>query len=112
LPVGFLRQLIALYGGSMQSMVPEFLENSLDNFRKNQQQVQNVIETAITSGPFGDITKQNIEFVRAARDALLPSLAPKKSEKPKAASVDNEVADLKQQLADLQAKIDRMSAGK
>ncbi len=114
LPVGFLRQLIALYGGSMQSMVPEFLESSLNNFRKNQQQVQNVIETAITSGPFGDITKQNIEFVRAARDALLPGLSSKKPVKRAEAEArtgtENEVADLKKQLAELQAKIDRMSA--
>ncbi len=62
LPVGFLRQLIGLYGDSMQSMVPGFLESSMENFRKNQKQVQNVLETAITSGPFGDIAKQNIEL--------------------------------------------------
>ncbi len=110
LPVGFLRQLIALYGGSMQSMVPEFLETSLDNFRKNQQQVQNVIETAITSGPFGDITKQNIELVRAARDALLPGLSGKKSGRPAPNTSKDEVAELKKQMAELQAKIDCMSA--
>ncbi len=110
LPVGFLRQLIALYGGSMQSMVPEFLESSLDNFRKNQQQVQSAIETVITSGPFGDIAKQNIEMVRAARDALLPGLAPKKPSKQSGTSNVNEVTELKKQLAELQAKIDRMSA--
>ena len=108
LPVGFLRQLIALYGDSMQSMVPGFLENSLDNFRKNQQKVQAAVETVITSGPFGDIAKQNIEFVRAARDALVPSLAPKKSAKPGAADEARDIAVLKKQVAELQAKIDRM----
>jgi polyhydroxyalkanoate synthesis repressor PhaR len=110
LPVGFLRQLIALYGGSMQSMVPEFLETSLDNFRKNQQQVQSVIETAITSGPFGDITKQNIEFVRAARDALLPGLAGKKPAKGGVTPEKEDVASLKKQMAEIQAKIDRLSS--
>jgi polyhydroxyalkanoate synthesis repressor PhaR len=40
LPVNFLRQIIALYGDSMQGLVPQFLENSMDNFRKNQKQVQ------------------------------------------------------------------------
>jgi polyhydroxyalkanoate synthesis repressor PhaR len=110
LPVGFLRQLIALYGGSMQSMVPEFLETSLDNFRKNQKQVQSVIESAITSGPFGDIAKQNIEFVRAARDALMPNLSGTKPSKAEANKANDEVAELKKQLAELQAKIDRMTA--
>ena len=50
LPVSFLRQIIALYGDSMQGLVPQFLESSMDNFRKNQKQVQDVIETALTSG--------------------------------------------------------------
>ena len=104
LPVGFLRQLIAMYGDSMQGMVPQFLESSMDNFRKNQKQVQEVIETAITSGPFGHIAKQNIEFMRSAREALMPNLAGKKPEK--AESID----DLKKQMADLQAKIDKLSA--
>jgi polyhydroxyalkanoate synthesis repressor PhaR len=109
LPVGFLRQLIALYGGSMQAMVPEFLENSLDSFRKNQKQVQNVIENAITSGPFGDITKQNIEFVRAARDAFIPGLSGKPAEKSEGKSAKDEIANLKKQLAELQAKLDGLS---
>jgi polyhydroxyalkanoate synthesis repressor PhaR len=106
LPVGFLKQLIAMYGDSMQGMVPQFLETSMDNFRKNQRQVQEVIETAITSGPFGHIAKQNIEFMRTAREALMPnlgSLTGKKTER------DETVAELKQQIASLQAKIDKMA---
>jgi polyhydroxyalkanoate synthesis repressor PhaR len=105
LPVGFLRQLISLYGDSMQAVVPGFLESSLDNFRKNQKSVQNALETAITSGPFGDITKQNIELMKAAGKALVPSLTPK----PKTVSASDEVAELKRQLAELQAKVDKMS---
>ncbi len=111
LPVGFLRQLISLYGGSMQAVVPEFLESSLDNFRKNQRQVQDAIETVITSGPFGGIAKQNIEFVKAAREALLPGIGlpgigAKSERKPGAKSDD--LAELRRQMAELQARIDRM----
>jgi polyhydroxyalkanoate synthesis repressor PhaR len=36
LPVSFLRQLISLYGDSMQSMVPQYLEASMEAFRRNQ----------------------------------------------------------------------------
>lgn len=106
LPVGFLRQLISLYGDSMQSMVPQYLENSMDAFRKNQRQVQDAIENVITSGPFGGIAKQNIEFVRAAREALMPNLGSVVVQKqPKEDSID----ELKKQVATLQAKIDRLS---
>ena len=109
LPVGFLKQLIAMYGDSMQGMVPQFLETSMENFRKNQRQVQDVIETAITSGPFGHLAKQNIEFLRTAREALMPNLGNltgKKSEQ------EDSIADLKQQIAALQAKIDEMATDK
>lgn len=106
LPVGFLKQLISMYGDSMQGMVPQFLESSMDNFRKNQKQVQDAIETAITSGPFGHIAKQNIEFMRSAREALMPNLANLGGKKPeKEESLD----ELKRQMAALQAKIDKIS---
>jgi polyhydroxyalkanoate synthesis repressor PhaR len=104
LPVSFLRQIIALYGDSMQGLVPQFLESSMDNFRKNQKQVQDAIESAITSGPFGHIAKQNIEMMRAARDAFVPNLGGKK-EAPK-----DDLASLKKQMAELQAKIDKLSS--
>lgn len=106
LPVGFLKQLISMYGDSMQGMVPQFLESSMDNFRKNQKQVQDVIETAITSGPFGHIAKQNIEFMRSAREALMPNLSNLASKTPERGETMDE---LKQQIAALQAKIDKLS---
>jgi polyhydroxyalkanoate synthesis repressor PhaR len=108
LPVNFLRQIIALYGDSMQGLVPQFLESSMDNFRKNQKQVQDVIENALTSGPFGHIAKQNIEMMRAARDVLVPNLGNLGGKKDK--SGEN-LDDLKRQMAELQAKIDKLSKG-
>jgi len=110
LPVGFLKQLIAMYGDSMQGMVPQFLETSMDNFRKNQRQVQDVIETAITSGPFGHLAKQNIEFLRTAREALMPNLGNLGNLTGKKSEQEDSIADLKQQIAALQAKIDKMAA--
>ncbi len=105
LPVGFLKQIIAMYGGAMQPMVPEFLESSILSFRKNQKQVQDAIESAITSGPFGDLAKQNIEFMRTAREALMPGLGgTKRTAEPKG----DDVADLKRQLAELQARLDKI----
>ncbi len=103
LPVSFLKQLIGMYGGAMQPMVPDFLENAMDNFRKGQKQVQDVIETAITSGPFGDIAKQNIEFMRTARKAFMPGLG---GGQP--GSQKDDLADLKRQMAELQARIDKL----
>jgi polyhydroxyalkanoate synthesis repressor PhaR len=106
LPTNFLKQLIAMYGNSMPGMLPQFLEASMDNFRKNQKQVQEVIEAAVTAGPFGAIAKQNIEFMRSAREALIPNLGNLTGKKPEK---EETVDDLKRQMAALQAKIDKLS---
>lgn len=40
LPVQFLRQLIGFYGGQMQSVLPSYLEMSLDSFTRQQEQIR------------------------------------------------------------------------
>jgi polyhydroxyalkanoate synthesis regulator protein len=105
LPVSFLRQLISLYGDSMQSMVPQYLEASMEAFRKNQQQFQEAMQGAFSGGPFAEIAKRNMEMLNAAASAFKGAnpLMPKKAEAP----VDD-VAELKAQLAALNAKIDKL----
>ena len=108
LPVNFLRQLISLYGDSMQSMVPQYLEASMEAFRKNQQQFQEAMQGAFTGGPFAELAKRNLEMLNVAATAfkgtnpLMPGVA-KKAETP-----SDDVADLKAQLAALNAKIDKL----
>ena len=101
-----LANIIRFYGNSMQGMLPQFLEASMDNFRTNQKQVQDAIEAAVTAGPFGQIAKQNIEFMRTAREALMPNLSSLTGKKPE--RTEN-IDDLKRQMAALQAKIDQLS---
>ena len=92
LPVSFLRQLISLYGDSMQSMVPQYLEASMEAFRKNQQQFQEAMQGAFAGGPFAEIAKRNMEMLNAAANAFKPAM-PKTA--PKADSANDEVAELK-----------------
>ena len=113
LPVNFLRQLISLYGDSMQSMVPQYLEASMDAFRRNQTQFRQAMEGAFAGGPFADIAKRNMEMFEAAASAFkvkngeaAAASAAAPAEPPVA---DNEVAALKAQLAGLQAQIDKLS---
>lgn len=40
LPTGFLRKLIGFYGGDNDGMVPNYLEQTMDIFIKNQEQMQ------------------------------------------------------------------------
>ncbi|OQW44149.1 MAG: polyhydroxyalkanoate synthesis repressor PhaR [Proteobacteria bacterium SG_bin6] len=100
LPVSFLRQLIAMYGDSMQALVPGYLEASMEGFRRNQAQFKSAVEGAFAHSPFAEIAKRNMEMFEAATAAF----GPRKAEKTK----DEEIAELKQQLAALQAKIEKL----
>ncbi len=108
LPVNFLRQLISLYGDSMQSMVPQYLEASMDAFRRNQAQFRSAMEGAFTGGPFAAIAKRNMEMFEAAASAFKPGKGGAQASAAPAGSSD-EVAALKEQLAGLQAKIDKLA---
>ncbi len=103
LPPAFLRQLIAMYGNSMQAMVPQYLEASMDAFRRNHAQFQDALQGAFTSGPFAEIAKRNLAMFEAATGAFVPGKA-----KAGDAAVE-EIASLKAQIAALQAKVDRLN---
>ena len=102
LPVNFLRQLISMYGDSMQAMVPDYLEASMAAFRKNQAQFQKAMEGAFAGGPFAEIARRNMEMFEAATSAF------KSKAKAQPESKDSEIAALKAQMAELQAKIEKL----
>lgn len=103
LPIPFLRQIIAMYGDSMQSVLPQYLEASMEAFRKNQEQFR----TAMFGGafkPLEQLAKQNMAMFQAAAD-MLTGRKPKPEPAPSQA---DEIRALKDQLAALQAQIDRL----
>ena len=128
LPVKFLRQLISMYGNSMQSLMPSYLEASMDNFRKNQKQFQEAVEGALNKNPLGQMAVKNQkQFQEALENALKAS--PLAGVFEKALSLgqndgadtqdeaqesmskkDAEISALKQQLADIQSKIDKLDS--
>jgi len=110
LPVSFLRQLISLYGDSMQAMVPQYLEASMEAFRRNQAQFRSAMEGAFSGGPFAALAKRNMEMFEAAASAFQGA---KKNgegvtEATGGAAESDDVSTLKNQLAELQAKIDKL----
>jgi polyhydroxyalkanoate synthesis repressor PhaR len=114
LPVSFLRQLIALYGDSMQSMVPQYLEASMDAFRRNQTQFRSALEGAFTGGPFAEIAKRNLEMFEVAASAFKPKPgeagAQPTGTPAEPGNREEELSALKAQLAGLQAQIDKLGS--
>ena len=99
LPINFLKQLIGLYGNSMQNFVPSYLEAAMDAFQRNQ----TAVKDAFGGNMFADLAKRNMAMFEDASRAFTGKA--KKDEKP----TSSEVEELKAELAALQAKVDKLS---
>lgn len=106
LPVNFLRQLIGMYGNSMQGLVPHYLEASMDQFRANQSKLREAFESSLAGNPLAKLAQQNLAMFKAAASAFVPGLAD--DAKPAAKAEDNEIAALRAQMAEMQAKLDKL----
>jgi polyhydroxyalkanoate synthesis repressor PhaR len=108
LPVNFLRQLIGMYGDGMHTMVPQYLEASLEAFQRNQTQFRDALAGAFTGGPLADIARRNMELFQGAGGTAAAGTGGK----PAAASPSedaDEITRLRAELAALQAKVDKIA---
>lgn len=114
LPVSFLRQLIGMYGNSMQAMMPSYLEASMTNFRENQTKIREAFEKGMSGGPLAAIHETNMAMMRAAADVFIPGSSTKAAAKrdtstkagPDASSA--EISALREQMAVMQKKLDEL----
>jgi polyhydroxyalkanoate synthesis repressor PhaR len=110
LPVSFLRQLIGMYGNSMQNLMPSYLEASMANFRENQSKIREAFEKGMASNPLTAIHETNMAMMRAAAETFIPRVGTKSSESaaPTAAkdTSSEEIAALREQMAAMQKMLD------
>jgi len=111
LPVGFLRELIGLYGNSMQSLVPQYLEASMEAMKKNQEQIREAMAGAFAGTPFEALARQNMAMFAKAAEMWAPprhpTPPPAKAPESARAEVD-EAATLRAALSELQARLDAL----
>lgn len=129
LPIPFLRQLISFYGDSLQGVVPQYLEMSMTQFARNQDQMRRYLQNAFGFNPFQQFEsmgKQNMALFENAmrmfnpfgtppggQNAPKPPAAANGQEPPKpetAAAPANDAAidDLKRKLDELQAQLSEL----
>lgn len=75
LPVEFLRQLIGFYGDSMQSMVPSYLQMSMESFAQQQQAMRDKMADAMGGGSMAMLeeqTKRNMAMFQQAMQMFTP----------------------------------------
>ena len=65
LPIGFLRQLISFYGDNLQSIVPRYLETSMQLFARNQEQMREYLH-----GAFGNLFPFQAQFEEMSKHNL------------------------------------------
>lgn len=104
LPVNFLKQLIGLYGNSMQGMVPQYLEAAMDAFQRNQTAFQD----AFGGKMFADIAKRNMQMFEGASRAFSGGPNKTKEEKQPSSPEESELDQLKAELSALRDKVDRL----
>jgi len=123
LPLSFLRQLIGLYGDSLQTMVPTYLQNAMEVLTRYQSQIKQATSDRTDATNllpiFEEITRQNIALFEQSMRIFAPEAQPEHAESPgqdkaesgdkAAAAKDEEIADLQSQLAALKEKVDALS---
>ncbi|WP_338244888.1 polyhydroxyalkanoate synthesis repressor PhaR [Aurantiacibacter hainanensis] len=108
LPVSFLRELISMYGNSMQSMMPPYLEATMENFRTNQTKLQEAFKSSMGPDAFSKIAEQNMAMFQAAAGAFMPGAKGAATGEPaNEASSKDDIEALKAQMAEMQRKLDK-----
>lgn len=131
LPIPFLRQLISFYGDSLQGVVPQYLEMSMSQFARNQEQMRSYLRNAFGFNPFQQFEtmgKQNMAMFEQAMRVFNPFQAGKpagtgpgtangqdapKPEAPAASAAPPQeevvIDDLKRKLDELQSQLALLS---
>ena len=121
LPVDFLRQLISFYGDSLQTVVPGYLQMSMNNFAQQQEEMRARMTEAMTSpqasmAMIEETTRRNMEMFGQAMRMFTPfqpnGTGPEPSEAPAAAPAQAEesedVSKMREELDAMRAKLDKL----
>ena len=129
LPIDFLRHLISFYGDSLESVVPNYLDYSMQAFARNQEQMRDYMRDTLGDlnpmGPFEEMGKKNVAMFEEAMKMFMPFMpgAPGAGGGPaedkgkgagpkKKAEADDQLDDLRSQLEQMQQQINELTRGK
>jgi len=117
LPINFLRQLIRFYGDSMQTLVPRYLEVSLESLTREQDKFRQQMAQAFGNSGFGALEEQarrNMEIFERTFAMFSPfgrrdeeGADPEKPQHP--ATGGHDFDELKRQMDEMQERLNRLS---
>lgn len=122
LPIGFLRQLIGFYGDQLGGLVPRYLENSMQAFQRNEEQMRQYMQQALDGifpfNPLEEVSKQNMAFIENAMKmfgSFYPGNGPSApgvfipAPNPEAPQQVTDAESLKLQLDHLQKQVEQLT---
>jgi polyhydroxyalkanoate synthesis repressor PhaR len=120
LPIAFLRQVIRFYGDSVQSLLPSYLEFSIDRFTGEQHKMRESLSRVLDPNGYSsasfhalnELTRQNLAAFNKALGMFSP-FSPKTAAPP-TAPTDTvlELSDLREQVSEMKRRLDEMSEKK
>ena len=132
LPTNFLRQIISLYGDTLQGVVPSYLEASMETFAQNQERMRQAFGGNQATANFESMARSNMEWFEQAMRMFSPfgaaaggggvrggDTAPERPAEPEAPREAKPAPDrsqdldqLQRQLGEMQAQLERLTRGK
>ena len=121
LPLQFLRQLIRLYGDSMQALLPSYLEMSLEGFSRQRERLHKDFTGAFTGAEaldrFQEQIRQNLQMFDRAMKMFSPfgygrgemgEGAPAEEPATKPPASDEALTELKARVEEMQRQIEKL----
>lgn len=125
LPINFLRQLISFYGDNLQFLLPRYLDQSMESFARNQEQMRRYMQESFGGmfpfGQFEEMSKQNLAFFEKAMKMFVPFKAENGAERNtgsagsgerQPAGQDDALTSLKDQVDELRRQLEALSRSK
>jgi polyhydroxyalkanoate synthesis repressor PhaR len=122
LPVSFLRHLISFYGDSLQTLVPRYLEQTMQAFAHNQENMRDYLRGAFEPlNPFSgfeEMSKQQMALFERTMRMFSPFYAERnepdggaaaaRADEPAAANTEAQIAELRAKLDSLQKQLNEL----
>ena len=120
MPIGFLRQLIGLYDDNLNTVVPRYLEVSMENFARHQGQMREYMEETVgrffplkqldAMKPFEEMARQNMALFQKAASIFTPPQGETAGQKVEATAqeVAAEAAALSHQVETLRTEMESL----
>jgi len=130
LPVQFLRQLIGFYGDKVQAVLPSYLEMSLENFSRQQEQFRQQFSRTFAQGTgnkfmggtlMEEAVRQNMAMFESAMKMFPPFGYPAAAAQPEepaptaepspseTAATHDDLAQMRQQMDAMREQLDRLA---